>query len=47
MLGRPVEWVSQPERGLVPTGSVPVPGAVLSELAWLHDGLGRCPAARA
>jgi len=29
MLGRPVAWVSQLERGLVPAGPVPVPGAVL------------------
>jgi Helix-turn-helix domain len=30
MLGRPVAWVSQLERGLVRAGSVPVPGAVVS-----------------
>jgi hypothetical protein len=30
MLGRPVAWVSQLERGLVPAGPVPVPGAALS-----------------
>jgi len=29
MLGRPVAWVSQLERGLVPAGPVPVPGAAV------------------
>jgi tetratricopeptide (TPR) repeat protein len=32
MLGRPVAWVSQLERGLVPAGPVPVPGAAVSAL---------------
>jgi tetratricopeptide (TPR) repeat protein len=32
MLGRPVAWVSQLERGLVPAGPIPVPGAAVSAL---------------
>jgi transcriptional regulator with XRE-family HTH domain len=32
MLGRPVAWVSQLERGLVPAGPAPVPRAVVSAL---------------